>query len=256
MDKMDVFRKREKPQVLYEEIIELWRGKVHSNVFSGQFLISFVTNTNQIENIDVDFNTTRELFETGRLNGYTGDLRDAMSVLNNKRVATYLNTQCSESVPVSIPLIKEVHRLLLFASIDEHRYWDNGERAGEFKHKDYCVGRLSVGSTPETVEEDLLEVCAVLPSMLDKDPAKVATYFQCYFENIHPFADGNGRVGRWLTNYILVQGNHPPILFTRERRQQYYKALELFDSREDYSAMYDFIKEQTVLSWPALRDQI
>lgn len=239
----------------YEEVIDSWRSHTHSDVFSGHFLISFVSNTNQIENIDVDYNSTRELFESETVTTYTGDLRNIFSVMNNKSVAAYVNSQLHNCFPISKEMILEVHRLLMFASIDKHRYEDNGERAGAFKRKDYCVGKLSVGSVPEDVEGDIDLLCELCVENWDKDPLKVAAFFQCYFEYIHPFADGNGRVGRWLTNYILVANNHPPVLFTMEKRKEYYAALEAFDAEENYELMYNYLKEQTQLSWSALRGQ-
>lgn len=244
------------PPMSYEEIVTKWRAASHSDVFTGHFLINFVTNTNQIENIDVDYNSTRELFESETVTAYTGDLRDIFSVMNNKNVAAYINSQLVAAAPISRELILEVHRLLMFASIDSHRYRDNGERAGVFKRKDYCVGKMSGGSLHEDVEEDINLLCTTCAENWDKDPLRVAAVFQCHFEYIHPFADGNGRVGRWLTNYILVANNHPPVLFSREKRKEYYAALEAFDASEDYTFMYRYLKEQTVLSWSSLREQI
>lgn len=239
----------------YEDIIKAWSNRAKREVFCGHFLYSFVTETNQIENIDISYNTTRELFESEQLIGYNGDLRSVMSVLNNRNVARYMESQLQQREIISTSMVLEVHRLLMFASIDRHRYEDNGERAGSFKRKDYCVGRYSVGSMPEDVAEDIGLLCDfVCEKQGTVDSLKLASAFQCIFENVHPFADGNGRVGRWLTNYLLVFNGHPPVLFSREYRREYYAALEAYDVGEDYTPMYDYLKEQTVLSWPSLRE--
>lgn len=241
----------------YESILAKWKTvRDYSRVFSGHFLVAFTTYTNQIENINVDYNTTRELFEDEALRNYTGDLRSIFSVVNNRAVAAYLTECLSIKVPITSTLIQEVHRLLMYASIGRHLYEDNGERAGEFKHKDYCVGRLSVGSLPEDVPHDIDELCEFIDAQRGVDTLKLAAAFQCHFENIHPFADGNGRVGRWITNYLLVRNGHPPVLFTRESRQSYFDALEKFDASEDYVSMHQYLLEQTILSWPALREII
>lgn len=241
----------------YEEVLRMWSETTpHKDVFSGHFLISFVTNTNQIENIPVDYNTTRELFRSEQITNYTGELRDIFSVLNNRNVAAYMNECVTRNAPLSKELILHVHRLLMFGSIDRHRYEDNGERAGCFKKHDYCVGQLSVGSTPDEVEGDVEELCSTCRFNAGKDPCRLAAVFQCEFEYIHPFADGNGRTGRWLTNYLLVKGGHPPIVFTRDKRQKYYDALEEFDKTGEYTAMYDYLKEQTEISFRAMREII
>ena len=252
MQHMQLFKPQ--PQPTYEEIIQCWEKKNPQDVFSGNFLLNFVTNTNQIEGVNVDYNTTRELFESEALTSYTGDLRSVFSVLNNRNVAEYLNSQLRVHAPVTQDMIREVHRLLLFASMDRHRYEDNGERAGQYKVKDYCVGRYSVGSLPEDVEEDIQELIDTIFGVSDPDALKVATIFQCYFTHIHPFADGNGRTSRWLTNYILVLNGHPPVLFTQDSRAQYFKALEQFDKEELYDPMLYYLKEQAIASWPALRE--
>ena len=54
-------------------------------------------------------------------------------------------------------------------------------------------------------------------------------YFHAKFENIHPFADGNGRAGRTLMNYYFLLHGHPPVIIYEEDRKEYYKALEQFD---------------------------
>ena len=76
-----------------------------------------------------------------------------------------------------------------------------------------------------------------------------AAYFHAKFENIHPFADGNGRAGRLLMNYLLLLWDHPPIIIHEEDRKAYYDALERFDSSQELDTLTAFLKEQTVKTW-------
>ena len=76
-----------------------------------------------------------------------------------------------------------------------------------------------------------------------------AAYFHAKFENIHPFADGNGRTGRLAMNYFLVMHNHPPITIHEEDRQSYYEALEAWDTAQDLDALRSFLISQTVKTW-------
>lgn len=240
------------PRLTYEEVVALWKGCKHSEPFSGQLLIRLTSEINLLEGINVSYHETREIFENETVQNYTGDVRDLYSVLNNKNVAEYLNFKFSEHAALSIPLIKETHRLLMYGSIDRHRYHDNGERAGEFKKHEYAVGRYDVGAPSEQVEILLQEVCDMCCEA-SKDPLKYATAFHCYFQHIHPFADGNGRVGRWLTNYLLVLNGHPPIIFDSQERQIYCSCLEMFDREENFDPLYQWLRRQTVASYRAWR---
>ena len=94
--------------------------------------------------------------------------------------------------------------------------------------------------------QELLEELEDVPS--DKILV-AAAYFHVKFENIHGFADGNGRTGRLLMNYFLVCNDHPPIIIHEEDRIAYMSALEAWDLNQDLEPMKRFLEEQTVKTW-------
>ena len=240
-----------KTNMSYEDVVAAW-GKREPKVpvFTGHFLLRLVSELNQLEGIGVDYNRTRELFENESVSNYTGDVRDLYSVMNNKNVAEYLEAEFANRSPVTVPLILEVHKLIMFGSLDNHRYNENGERAGTFKKHDYCVGRYDIGAIPEETPAMMEELCELCTDE-SHDPLKVATTFHCFFQNIHLFADGNGRVGRWLLNYFLVLRGHPPVIIDAEVKDEYYKCLEAFDRDEDYGKLYALLRRCTVSSYKA-----
>ena len=83
-----------------------------------------------------------------------------------------------------------------------------------------------------------------------------AAYFHAKFENIHPFADGNGRAGRLLMNYLLLLWDHPPIIIHEEDRRDYYAALERFDAAQSLEPLVEFLKAQTVKTWQARFERV
>ena len=172
--------------------------------------------------------------------GYTGSTRALFEQLNQRTCYELLREKIVEREPLSLDLIRTVHRVLTEGTYDERRYIVNGERPGEFKKHDYVTGRNEVGSPPDEVEVN---------SIGQKAPLKAGAYFHARFENIHPFADGNGRVGRTLLNYWLMINDCPPMIIYEENRRTYYEALQAYDEQEELDLLNSFFEEQTVKTW-------
>ncbi len=75
-------------------------------------------------------------------------------------------------------------------------------------------------------------------------PLVLAAILHNQFEHIHPFQDGNGRVGRLLLNYILLKNNYPPVSIMLEDRQEYYKSLYEYSKRDDLKLTLDLLIKQ------------
>ncbi|MDR1206645.1 MAG: Fic family protein [Peptococcaceae bacterium] len=238
----------------YEDAIRLWRDygvrtEADIDCRLGNFRILFAYNSGRIENGAVTYGDTREIFENGRVLNYSGDPR-ALFELHNQRVCyEFLKPKLVAKEPLTIALIKETHGVLTAGTYDERRFVERGERPGEFKKHDYVTGIAEVGSLPEDVENDLMELLDELADYEGKDTLKVAAYFHARFEYIHPFADGNGRVGRTLLNYWLMIHGYPPVIIHDEDKVAYYGALARYDEAEDLEPMRLFLRQQTERTW-------
>ena len=106
-----------------------------------------------------------------------------------------------------------------------------------------------MGALPEDVETEIDELLTEINGFSGSEILKASAYFHCKFENIHPFSDGNGRVGRLALNYFLLIHNHPPIIIHEEDRLKYFQALEDWDRRQSIYLMTVFLTEQTIKTW-------
>ncbi len=238
--------------VSYETVLRWWGSHELStegyyDALLENFTILFACNSANLENINITYHETKELFDNGKCINFTGDISHVLEVANQKRTYHIILKNLVSNTPISIGLIKEIHESLLAGCYDEKR-WMNGERPGSFKIGDYGVGMLEVGTEPDSVVNDLNELIDSLNST-QVDVLSKAALFHLLFENIHPFADGNGRVGRVLLNYYLLSNGHPPVVIFNEDKETYWMALEVFDRAGKYDGFVKFLKECTVKTW-------
>ena len=244
----------------YNEAVKLWqnwrvKSEADIDLRLDNFRILFAYNSGKIENDAITYNDTREIFENGRVLNYSGSPRTLFELSNQKVCYDFLRPKLAAKEPLTIALVKETHGVLTGGTYNERRYVEQGERPGEFKKHDYVTGRAEVGSLPEEVENDLTDLLSELNEYEGGSILKAAAYFHARFEYIHPFADGNGRVGRTLLNYFLMNHNHPPLIIHDEDKAAYYDALALYDDSEDIEPMAAFIKQQTERTWEKTLDR-
>lgn len=237
----------------YEKAVELWQKK---NITADSQLsealsahsIAFAYHSGKIENNGITYNDTREVFEHDGVTSYTGDLRTLFELRNAKDAYELFLTAYGLRRPFDEDFIKELQGCLTKNTYDTRR-WQLGERPGEYKKHDYVTGREEVGALPEDVGDELRELLEELREIDGKSVLTAAAYFHAKFENIHPFADGNGRTGRLAMNYLLVLHDHPPIIIFEEDRKAYYSALEAWDAEQKLTPLCSFLKQQTEKTW-------
>lgn len=238
----------------YKQVVQQWQNWDVQTVADidkclDGFRILFAYHSGKIENAEVTYQDTLRVFIGGKVTGYTGSPRALFEQQNQKLCYEVLKEKIVAKDPISVELIQEIHRVLTSGTYDERRYIDKGERPGEFKKHDYVTGIHEVGSAPEEVESDLRELIDEVNEVGRKNPLKAGAYLHAQFEYIHPFADGNGRVGRTLLNYWLMVNDYPPMIIYEEDKKEYYLALQAYDEEENLDALTEFFEKQTVKTW-------
>ena len=208
----------------YEEAVKLWQSwniqtEADLSLRLDSFRILFAYHSGKIENDEINYHDTREIFENGTVINYTGSTRTLFEQQNQKTCYELLQSKILAQEP------------------------------GAFKKHDYVTGKNEVGSPPEAVADDLTELIEEVNAIGAQAPLKAGAYFHARFENIHPFADGNGRVGRTLLNYWLMINHYPPLVIYEEDRRAYYDALQTYDEQEDLVPLVTFLEDQTVKTW-------
>ena len=237
----------------YEKAVAIWQSRKISNdaelaeALNGHS-IAFAYHSGKIENEKITYHDTREIFEHDGVTSYTGDLRTLFEIRNAKDANELFLVSFNERRPIDESLVKDFQFRLTQNTYDTRRY-QLGERPGEYKLHDYVTGKEEIGAAPEDVAEEIEELLAEIQDISDNTVLTAAAYFHAKFENIHPFADGNGRTGRLLMNYLLVLHNHPPIVIHEEDRRAYFEALEAWDSTQELMPLITFLKEQTAKTW-------
>jgi Fic family protein len=242
----------------YKKITDMWHGFGIKTVAEldmrlQSFRILFAYNSGKIENAEITYNNTREIFEDEKTPSFCGRPDTLTEISNQKKCYEFLLPKIIKKEPITLALIKEVHEITTMATYDSRRYFELGERPGEFKKHDFVVGKNETGSAPQDVES---EISSLLEELYSQEPLteplaifKASTYFHAWFEAIHPFADGNGRVGRTLMNYFLMTHNHPPLIIYDQDRKNYYSGLEIFCKDENIQPLFEFFQNQLEETW-------
>lgn len=121
------------------------------------FKIIFAYNSGVIENPEITYHNTREIFKNGKVINFTGDLRTIYEIENQKKCYDFLIQKIVAREPITPELIREIHKKLTAGTYDQNR-WEKGERPGEYKKHDSVVGD-GQGDMPEEVPNDMVQLC-------------------------------------------------------------------------------------------------
>jgi Fic family protein len=215
----------------YDREIEI----VHLDVEGWRvFTEKFVFNTNAIEGSSVTPGEVHDLLRHRE----DATSSDEIEALNVAKAVEFIKNTDEE---LSSELIRKLHRLCFEGS----KKFAGNLRDVEVVIRNSYGEVVHRGIPKEDIMSELEELAAWYRDNTDDlKPLVLAALVHNQFEFIHPFEDGNGRVGRLLLNYVLLRHGYPPINILFEDRGRYYQCLQKYSSGDELEDTLEFLVGQ------------
>ena len=211
--------------------------------------IDLTYNSNHIEGSRLTHDQTRYIFETNTI-GITDEsvnVDDIIETTNHFRCIDLIIDRAEEKITES--LIKELHYILKSGTSDSCKNWF---AVGNYKRLPNEVGGIET-CLPENDHPQMKSLLKEYNSKKQKTFEDIIDLHQ-RFEEIHPFQDGNGRVGRLITFKECLANNYVPFIITEELKMFYYRGLHEWNhvrdnfldtcltAQDNYKAMLDYFR--------------
>jgi Fic family protein len=211
-------------QLREEKAIKLKGGLYHYTQSN------FAYNSNRIEGSRLSEEQTRYIYETNTVNtssDETADVDDIIETVNHFACFDYMLATADECL--SEEMIKEYHRLIKRSTSSERLEW---YKIGEYKSRPNTVGG-SKTAPPSKVGAEMEKLLTAYRSK-DKITLDDIIGFHYRFESIHPFQDGNGRVGRIIMFKECLKHDIMPFIIGNEHKMFYYRGLKEYKAERGY----------------------
>jgi hypothetical protein len=165
-----------------------------------------------------------DLVERGRA---SASLLESLEVEGYAHAADWVYRVAADREGVPVSIVSEVHKRAVRLA------WEleppaTRDQPGAWRQAPVAVRAVKV-SVPAAIPADLDAWSRSTRKRGDRHPVVHAAIHHAWFERIHPFIDGNGRVGRLLLNFLLMQHGYPPAVILKAQRPRYLRGLELAD---------------------------
>lgn len=206
-----------------KKIKESYNKKIKSatkdeiNNLEQHFITKFTYNTSRIEGSSLSFKDTNMLLNEG-ITPANKSLKDIKEAENHKQAFIYMKKYAKKRL--SINLILKLHNILKKGVTED---------AGKFRNGIVYVANL-IPINHALVKTELEKIIKTFYKNSKMHPIERVAIFHCDFERIHPFFDGNGRIGRIIMNMMLLSLKYPPIIIQNKNRRKYYNALHKADN--------------------------
>ncbi|MDE5683534.1 MAG: Fic family protein [Muribaculaceae bacterium] len=212
-------KKESKISPLLSALRQQKAGKVKGGIYH-RVQIDLTYNSNHIEGSRLTQDQTRFIFETNTI-GITDkaiNIDDIIETANHFRAIDYIIDQTDKKLTEDY--IKHIHFLLKSGTSDERKDWF---KVGDYKQLPNEVGGNDT-TEPENVHKEIKALLKEYNSLKRPSFEDIIDFHQ-RFEAIHPFQDGNGRVGRLIMFRECLRNGHVPFIISDELKMYYYNGL-------------------------------
>lgn len=198
-----------------------------------QFLLSLTYNSNKIEGSTLSEDETADIIFNNK-SIPNKSIIEQLEVKNHQAALQYLFQHLKKSKKINEELILKLHSILMNGIRDD---------AGIYRNH----GVRIVGSNVPTA--NFLKVPVLMKNVVERiskkrgDILEHISQIHANFEQIHPFSDGNGRIGRMILTAMLLKDNFAPAVIRQEEKQIYYACLRRAQLQDDSTQLEDFICE-------------
>ena len=228
----------EKIDVAKINILEVLREqkemKLKGNLYHNTQII-FAYNTNHMEGSKLTEDQTRHIYETNTFlaeKETITDVDDIIETSNHFKLVDYMLNEAEKELTED--MIKEFHKILKEGTSDSRKEWFN---VGEYKKLPNEAGSMKT-TEPKYVKRDMAKLMEWYNS-LNQITIKEIIEFHARFEKIHPFQDGNGRVGRIIIFKECLKNNIIPFIILDEDKIFYYRGLKEYQNKTEKGYLID-----------------
>jgi Fic family protein len=222
-------RKGKRPlSPLLKRLIQEKEGKISGGIYH-RTQIDLTYNSNHMEGSRLTHEQTRYIFETNTIGitDETVNVDDILETTNHFRCIDLIIDKAQDKLSES--LLKELHRILKSGTSDSRKSWFN---VGDYKQLPNEVGG-EMTCPPQDVHARMKSLLSAYNAIQDKTLRDILD-FHHEFESIHPFQDGNGRVGRLIMFKECLAYGIVPFIITDELKLFYYRGLREWGHIDGY----------------------
>ena len=233
---------------MVNNILTLWGRKGRVIFMSGilkkipqdyldDMLVRLAHHSAGIEGNTISLPATVSIILNGTLPVSSGaTVREFYEIENHKLAFSNLLDHLENNDKLSVSIIKEIH-----ADLTDRLQYDKGQFK---KNENMIIGAEFQTASPAETPALMIQLVDNLAYRLESaksDEEKLIAILDTHiqFERIHPFSDGNGRTGRMVLNYSLLQQGFPPLIIEKETKAEYIEFL----GNQDLNGFFQFAKE-------------